>query len=288
MYVLLLSYEDSGSEKIYATKLMKAVKEGHKDIVKQLLDDNTNINTKNRFGDTALMNAVRASNKEMVQFLLENNADTEILYGTYPYKHNYRYKALTVAIELGNTEITRLLIENGADTDGYRANGYGDFSDPAVTASESGNPELAQLISEDINEKLMQAAKDRDIKLMQAVKRNRGDRSLSLVKELIAQGADIYAKDKDGDTALIVAHKEGSERMYALLLSYEDSDSEKIYATKLMKAVKEGHKDIVKQLLDDNTNINTKDRSGNTALMNAVRASNKEMVQFLLENNADT
>ena len=76
-----------------------------------------------------------------------------------------------------------------------------------------------------------------------------------MVKALLAQGADINARENDGGTALIVA-------------------------TWL------GHTDTVQVLLAQGADVDAKDNRGGTALMAAKREGHKEIVRILKEAGA--
>jgi ankyrin repeat protein len=75
------------------------------------------------------------------------------------------------------------------------------------------------------------------------------------VQTLLAQGADVNAKDNDGSTALIAA------------ATY-------------------GHIDIVQALVAKGADVNAKNNRGGTALMVAERMGHKEIVRILKEAGA--
>lgn len=77
---------------------------------------------------------------------------------------------------------------------------------------------------------------------------------LELVKDLIEKGADIYASDSKGWTAL-------------------------------MWALNSGQLDVAEYLIGIGADINSQDNDKNTALMYASGGGNVEIVMFLLENN---
>ena len=82
----------------------------------------------------------------------------------------------------------------------------------------------------------------------------RGD--LREVKGLLAEGANVNAKDEFGMTALI-------------------------------RATGEGHREVVQILLDKEADVNAKDHYGFTALKNASHRGHREVVQALLDKGAD-
>ena len=81
--------------------------------------------------------------------------------------------------------------------------------------------------------------------------------NLEIVKNLIKQGADINAKDDDGNTVL-------------------------------MWSSREGHLDIVKFLIDKGADIEIKNSNGESALMiNAKSTGSLKVIKYLLDNGAD-
>ena len=73
---------------------------------------------------------------------------------------------------------------------------------------------------------------------------------------LIENGADIEAKNRDGETALF-------------------------------EAVKYGKKEIVEMLIENGVDINVKNRDGETALFDAVLCEKNEIVKLIVESGAD-
>jgi ankyrin repeat protein len=72
---------------------------------------------------------------------------------------------------------------------------------------------------------------------------------VEIVRQLIKEGVDINAKDKDGDTALIYA-------------------------------CDQGHAEIVKLLIEAKADVNTIDKDGNTALIAASNQNQPEIVKL--------
>ena len=81
----------------------------------------------------------------------------------------------------------------------------------------------------------------------------RGD--LAEVKRVIAGGAEINAKDHDGDTALMIASWKG-------------------------------HMEVVRELLGKGAEVSAKDDSGKTALMYAYRKDHQEVEELLIKAGA--
>ena len=88
------------------------------------------------------------------------------------------------------------------------------------------------------------------------------------VEEAIKDGANVNAKDNDGNTALMWAAYNGHTERVKLLIEHganinaKDNDGE----TALMQAAFYGYIEIVKLLLEYGASVNDKDNEGWTAL----------------------
>lgn len=94
--------------KIGMTPLMLAALQGHKDVVRLLIDNGANINAVNEDNGTPLMAAVNGNNLDIVKLFIDSNADLEI-------RSCEDKTALAYAITLGHYEVAKLLAESGAD-----------------------------------------------------------------------------------------------------------------------------------------------------------------------------
>ena len=101
----------------------------------------------------------------------------------------------------------------------------------------------------------------------------------------IVKRADIEAKDKYGNTALMRASFWGHKEVVKILLEngadIEAKDESGI--TVLMQASLQGHEEVVKILLKKGADIEAKDKYGNTTLMLASGWDHEEVVKILLE-----
>lgn len=115
------------------------------------------------------------------------------------------------------------------------------------------------------------------------------------IYELVAAGAKINAKSKDGYTILMRAASVNSnpEVIRALILSSADVNAKDTRGfTALTRAVLSYYQSpgVVKALTEAGANVNARSNSGNTILMQAAKdASNPkpEVIKILLEASAD-
>ncbi|MCR4555713.1 MAG: ankyrin repeat domain-containing protein [Alphaproteobacteria bacterium] len=95
--------------KIIAKKemsLIKATKIGNMNEVKNLIEENTDINCKDEYGQTPLMWAAAIENKNIVRYLLNHHADVN-------HEDGNGDTALTIAKSFGHDEIVNLLKQAG-------------------------------------------------------------------------------------------------------------------------------------------------------------------------------
>ncbi len=110
---------------------------------------------------------------------------------------------------------------------------------------------------------------------------------------LLAKGADINAKTEDGGTLLHLAASGGHKDVVELLLAKgADVNAKSRYDfTALNSAAYEGHKDVVELLLAKGADVNAKDKDGMTPLhwvANLNKKDNgKDIAELLLAKGAD-
>jgi ankyrin repeat protein len=112
---------------------------------------------------------------------------------------------------------------------------------------------------------------------------------LELVKFLVENGADVNAKYKDNNTALLLACKKSHFDIVKYLVengaAVNANDSRS--STPLILASKNGNFEIVKFLVENGADVNAKYKADHTALVLASKNSHFEIVKFLIENGAD-
>lgn len=108
------------------------------------------------------------------------------------------------------------------------------------------------------------------------------------VQELLEKGANIEAKDKYGQTPLILAAWAGHTDIVRLLLDKgANIEAVGVPGTALAAAAGMAHPDTVRLLLERGANIEGNSPGGNSPLNSAVRISNIETINLLLDKGAN-
>lgn len=105
-------------------------------------------------------------------------------------------------------------------------------------------------------------------------------------KSLIANGADVNAKDSGKSSPLHLAASFGhSKVMKSLLVNAAEVNANDIDGdTPLHNAAFKGHKEVVNLLLSNGADVKAKDSGNRTPLDEAVRRGHKEIIELLGKN----
>jgi len=108
---------------------------------------------------------------------------------------------------------------------------------------------------------------------------------------LIDEGANVNAKDNDGDTALHIASGKGHKEIAELLIAKGadvSAKDEDIGATPLHLAAQEGRMKVAKLLITNGADVNAKNKYGGTPLhLGGGMGKDKEFVELLIAKGAD-
>src|SRR5262245_29094609 len=109
------------------------------------------------------------------------------------------------------------------------------------------------------------------------------------IKRLISSGADISARDDDGNTALLRAASAGKTQSVNTLLSAGAPVNEENHMGEqpLMLAAAGGYVDIVGSLLRRGADLAARTRRGETALTLAIRRCHQQVAKLLIDHRAD-
>ncbi len=249
LVALLLSYNADPNipNKNHYTPLLICLEpdteiESRAQITKLLLDNGAKPNVKTRFTETTpLYEAVKSNNIEAISFLLDAGADPNGIQGD-------EGAPLDLAINLKREEIITLLSENGAQPERLK----GDLLQALYEQDTKAIKTIAHTI--DLNfffneirlSPLLVSIKYLDEPKITAIFLDNGakidmldaetqqsalhfsvieNRSLSLIRLLLDQGAAVNHQDAEGMTSLMYAAQNGSIEIVELLLKYKATPS---------------------------------------------------------------
>ena len=268
--------------------------------IKDLINTNENINTKGKNGDTILMLAAAFNNNpDTIKVLLRSGADVNVT-------NNQGWTPLMSALandSNSNTQIIKMLVDAGADVSIKNKNGRTarDFAirkkDPAIQkladtllfTSDNPTNDLLNIIKDSRTtvaqiEALINAGADINAKdkqgnsiLMQAAKYNS---NIKVIKTLINLGADVNIKNDKGQSTEDFVKKNPNpliQRTTDVLKWVGDFDNA------LFNAITENAKpDAIKTLIELGSNVNKK-YDGETLLMTAAaNTSYPEVINILV------
>ncbi len=236
------------------TALIAVAATDKKNVMELLVERGADVHMATNDGTTALMNAAASGRFENVKYLLDAGAQIN--------RTNHDGEsALVYAIKFGHKDIVDYLLKNGADANIYdqdqiRANNR--FT-PLMIAAEYGytTPDDA-----------------------------------TIIRRLLAHGADPKVHRNNGDTALTIATRNRHEAIVSELEKHGARD-ETPYASltaedALLKAVKIDDVAKVRELLDTAADPNYRETlTGVTPLLMASYYGNPGIVRMLIEKGAD-
>ena len=184
------------------TALMIAAKNGKDIIVNVLLSARADVSIKDKDAFSALLYAASAGNPQSVQSLLQAGANPN---DALPNNQT----ALMLAARAGSSDTVHLLIEAGADVMKCADNGY---SVPLYAVIGDNITALQELLKHGA---VKMKTPRGTTALMLAVR----EENPTMVKFLLEMGADVNARDDNGQTALKIANVHNKPDIIALLKS---------------------------------------------------------------------
>ena len=117
------------------------------------------------------------------------------------------------------------------------------------------------------------------------------DGNIEAVKQHIAAGTDVNAKDKYGESPLLFAATFGHKEIAELLIANGadvNTKIDKIGMTPLHIATGQGYKEIVELLIAKGADVNAKTKYGSTPLDAAVRRKRTKTANLLRKHGGKT
>ena len=194
-------------------------------------------------------------------------------------------EAFISAVKNYHVEEMQKLIELGADVNAPIPDmmSYSKCS-PLVFAIRYGGTEMVEMV------KILLKVKNKlSTTLNEALDEAIGGSLTEIPKILIKEGADVNHVNKHGETAFIIAVKNGASENIKILLK-AGADINQVNErgeTALIIAVESGASESIKTLLEAGSDINQVNERGETALMIAIKNGISWCIKTLLEAGAD-
>lgn len=250
------------------------------DMVRYLVEErHADVKCRDNAGNTPLSSAVQAGSKEITEYLLGHGADAGA-----PLDKNKNL--LILAAESDNPDLIRLLIDKGCDINAFDDNG----STPLLVASGHGNLQSVKVLLE-------KGARTNPGLCTRKTCTNTGAtplhaaawRSPSVVEYLVEHGADVNAKNLDGNTPMHHAAVGDSLRIIEILWKHggRTDATNNLGVTPLMRAIQSVEEGAVKTLLACRADVSPTDNGGRTALHFAAIAGSLQIVDLLVANGAN-
>ncbi|KAJ5771498.1 uncharacterized protein N7511_003549 [Penicillium nucicola] len=268
-----------------SSALSWGVRQSKPEFVKMMLGYyRANANTTDSKSRTPIFYAIRTKNEQIIRILLENEK-ADINWPDWR-----RQTPLVYAIERNLLSTASLLLEfnpclNKVDIKNGRLSDYKDVS-PFCLAVTKTPPKIARLIllnsDPDSKKILLEDVALRNRLLCRAVQASLRD----VIALLVAHGADPNSRNRDGQSLLHQATKNGDREVVQQLLTYEDisiNATDRRSCTALHIAAEYGCTSVAKCLLAKcGIESNARDTYGRTAFHIAAEYGNKLITRLLL------
>ncbi len=242
-----------------------AIELGEIPIAKEIIAEKPDLDAADPDGNSAMHVAARKGDSVTLKSLLANGADINAI--------NARNEtALYLAVESKCLKCVSLLLDNKADP----AIATKFEITPLEVAVQNDQAEIAAVL---LNTQTSYAGIHRVLLL--AIERNMEDLSLALIK----RDSRLGARDDKGRSALWHSADRGLVKTSAALIKSGKIDINSQDSTgqcALAQAVRKGHLDIVRLLINKDADLSIRTNAANTILMLAVLAKKPAIVELLL------
>ncbi|XP_067661560.1 ankyrin repeat domain-containing protein 50-like [Haliotis asinina] len=273
-YILSLNSVDVNSRGWKSrTPVMVAAKQGHKEVVKLLVQHGTDLSLRDKLGNV-VQTACYRRQIDVVKYVLSLNS--------VDIKNRGWKKRIPemIATELRNEEVVELLVKNEADLSLTDEDGHTILHLVSYKGCVDVLKYLLSLNYLDIN--------SRGWNKMTPVMLAADHGHKEVIELLINHRADLSAIDKVGNNILHIACESGHVDVVQYLLSLKLLDiNSRVWNnwTPVMSATEEGHKEVIELLINHRADLSIIDKGGNNILHIACESGHIDVVQYFLSLN---
>ncbi|VDH90210.1 palmitoyltransferase ZDHHC13/17 [Mytilus galloprovincialis] len=241
----VFQYSDAGRSLVHATCELSHENEGHKAVISLLIQNKLDISKPDTNGVSPLHLACQNSLLSVCEFLISNNANVNM--------QDYQNKSpLHFACERiePNIDIIEVLLKNQASFE---------------LCDIAGKTPLRVLCERFQNSMYFR----QDTKRFNMFLLEISSKYKAIVKSLISYGADVNARDNEGETPLHKTCRYGNNELVKTILSSNKSDlnlRNKEGQTPLYLACKFSHEQVIKILLERQADTTIEDKDGKSPL----------------------
>jgi len=256
-----------------------AAREGHEGLISFLIERKANVNIKNSSGATPLHEAARSGKISVIKHIIKNGAEVNV-------QDASGNSVLHIAAPAENHQAVIKLFLDSAVNPNLRDD-HGDTPLHVLVSLNRGPETVRTLLDGNAHNNVVDISA-RNIAgqtpLYLAVYESR----LTLIPLLLSRGSDIFAADNSGVTPFDYAVKMRGPVLDALITPETAQQKDSAGNTILHLAVKNrGDTQIIGKILDQNANINARNRDGDTVLHIAARMNQKEAGEYILSKKAN-
>ncbi|MBO4533308.1 MAG: ankyrin repeat domain-containing protein [Treponema sp.] len=238
-------------------------------VIKLLTSNGADINARNKEGVTPLAIAIQSEDIQTIKYLTANGASihTQDTHGKSP---------LSMAFEMSNDVFEATLNEGNCNT--QDSDGNTPLHIALINTAPMAKIQHIIGLTQDVNIR----NKNGDSPLYLAAVKN-----LEQVgKLLLEKGADIFSTNKDNNSPLRLALKNGGLLQNWLITSRTIVSTDGSGNTVLHYAADWEYAEAIKTLLEKGADINAKNANGETCLFNAAKSNNPSIIQLLVDGGA--
>ena len=271
--------------------IIGAIKRKQIEIVETLIANSANINLKDSDGRTPLHFAARKGFKKIAALLITKGANVNE-------KDNRTTTPLHEAASWGHKEFVALLLANGANINVKRRSGGTptplDNVEGAIkhySHRSNYSPEKIAALKETAEFLRKNGGKTSNwLKAAESIHMAAIAGHIEAVKQHLAAGTDVNAKNDNGWTPLHYAAYGGHKEIAELLIdnNADVSAKDQSRTTPLHYVVAGGHKKAAELLIGNGANVNTKDAAGMTPLDFAIIYNHPETADLLRKHDGKT